>query len=434
MQIITGGLQKMESKTTYLKIEEQLIKEGFAAPEDLVAAHDLRRKNIALGQKSLGMILVDMGQLSPDKLKVLLTHPEIQSRIGETAVEMGLITHEQLSECADIARETSQPLTALLLKKGYLSKVDQKKLLYQQLEDIRVAKLAIKINLIRERDLEAALKLKTYKKSTCEILYEENLITLTELNHVFRKFNRELKLGQILCQQELLTEAQIQEALADQAASSHSLGKILLKKRWIAIEQLYFAISIQYNTPFQKLEGYVYYEKQKVALRNIVGQRYAFENQILPLFQMGNNLTLAVSNPANIWGMQGLKSQYPNLQMACVLITDEKFEQLYAILYGELLSARNGDFKTAPEPAATDETVMISDPNSQKMHIKKLFEEYRNFQRTVGASPMDEEESWFFEFIEESYQVICQDFGCRQVLYRFEVKENHTRILASPVS
>lgn len=311
-----------------------------------------------------------------------------------------------------------------------------KKLLYLQLEDIRVAKLAIKINLIREKDLEVALKLKTYRKSTCEILYEGNLITLTELNHVFRKFNRELKLGQILCQQELVTESQIQEALADQADSSHSLGKILLKKRWIAIEQLYFAISIQYNTPFQKLDGYVYYEKQKVALRNIVGQRYAFENQILPLFQIGNNLTLAVSNPANISGMQGLKSQYPNLQMACVLITDEKFEQLYAILYGELLSARNGDSKTAPEPVIPDEAAMISDPATQKMRIKKLYQEYRYYQLSVGVSPMDmnEEELWFFDFIEESYQAICQEFGCHQVLYRFEVKENHTRILASPVA
>jgi hypothetical protein len=426
----------MESKKAYSEIEEQLIKEGFAAAEDLAVAHDLRNKNIALGQKSLGMILVDMGQLSPDKLKVLLTHPEIQSRIGEDALEMGLISQEQLAECGDTAREASQPLTALLLRKGYLSKADQKKLLYLQLEDIRAAKLAIKINLIRERDLEVALKLKTYRKSTCEILYEGNLITLTELNHVFRKFNRELKLGQILCQQELVTAAQIQEALADQAASSYSLGKILLKKRWIAIEQLYFAISIQYNTPFQKLDGYVYYEKQKVALRNIVGQRYAFENQILPVFQIGNNLTLAVSNPANIWGMQGLKSQYPNLQMACVLITDEKFEQLYAILYGELLSARNGDSKTAPEPVIPDEAAMISDPATQKMRIKKLYEEYRYYQLSVGVSPMDmnEEELWFFDFIEESYQAICQEFGCHQVLYRFEVKENHTRILASPVA
>jgi hypothetical protein len=424
----------MECKKAYSEIEEQLLKEGFVAPEDLAAAHELRDKNITLAQKSLGMIMANKGFLSPEQLEVLLTHPEIQGKIGTAALEAGQVTQQQLAECSDIARNEAKSLTSTLVQRGYLSKADRKKLLYRQLEDIGVAKLAIKSNLIRERDLEAVLKLKTFRKSACEILYEGNLITLSELNHVFRKFSRELKLGQILCQQELATEEQIQEVLAEQAAGSQSLGKILLKKRWIAIEQLYFALSIQYNTPFQKLDGYVYYEKQKVALRNIVGQRYAFENQILPLFQIGNSLTLAVSNPANIWGMQGLKSQYPNLQITCVLITDEKFEQLYAILYGELLTARNSDSKTAPEPAPPDKTVMISDPNAQKALIKKLYEGYRYYQRTVGASPMDAEESWFYDFIEETYQIICDKFGCDQVLYRFEVKEKHTDILASPVA
>ena len=76
---------------------------------------------------------------------------------------------------------------------------------------------------------------------------------------------------------------------------------------------------------------------------------------------------------------------------------------------------------------------MISDPTTQKSHIKKLYEGYRYYQRTVGALPIDEEESWFYAFIEESYQTICEKFGCGQVLYRFEVKEKHTDILASPV-
>jgi hypothetical protein len=165
-----------------------------------------------------------------------------------------------------------------------------------------------------------------------------------------------------------------------------------------------------------------------------VGQRYANENLILPLFQVGNNLTLAVSNPANIWGMQGLKSRYPKLQMACVLITDEKFEQLYGILYGELLSARNGFSKPTPESGSADKTVIISDPGSEQRLIQKLHEDYRSFQRSAGVAPLEAEESWFSDFIAESYQAICQEYGCRKVLYRFDVTEKNTRILASPVT
>jgi hypothetical protein len=424
----------MECKTTDSEIENQLLKEGFVAPEDLAAAQALRDKSIAFSQKSLGMIMVDMGWLSLERLRLLLTYPEIQGRVGINALEVGLLTEERLVECRDIAADGAQPLLSVMVRSGYLSKEDRKKLLYRQIEDIGFAKIAIKHNLIRERDLEAALKLKAYRKSVCEILYEGNLITLSELNHVFRKFNRELKLGQILCQQELITKDQIEEALSKQDTSGQSLGEILLKRRWIAIEQLYFALSIQYNTPFQKLNGYVYYEKQKVALRNIVGQRYAFENQILPLFQIGNNLTLAVSNPANIWGMQGLRSQYPNFQMTCVLITDEKFDQLYAILYGELLTERSADSKMTPESAPLDKMMIISDPSAQKSLVKELYEGYRHCQSMVGASPMEDEESWFYDFIEESYQTVCEKFECCQVLFRFQMKEKHTHILASPVA
>ncbi|MFH0728811.1 MAG: hypothetical protein V2B19_21055 [Pseudomonadota bacterium] len=423
----------MECKKAYSEIEEQLLKEGFVTPEDLAAARELRDKNMALAQKSLGLILAGKGQLSPEKLNELLTHPESQGKIGLAAVEMGLITQQQLTECRDIARDAARTLTSILVQKGYLATADRKKLLYQQLQDIGIAKLAIRNNLISERDLEDALKLKSYRKSACEILYDGNFITLSELNHVFRKFGLELKLGQILSQQELLTVEQVEEALGEQAAISQSLGEILLKKGWIAIEQLYFALSIQYNTPFQKLDGYVYYEKQKVVLRDIVGQQYASENQILPLFQVGNNLTLAVSNPAKIRGMEELKSRYPTLQMACVLITSEKFEQLYAILYGELLNARNGDSNRTPE-LAPDKTVIISDPTAQKSLIKKLYEDYRYYQQTMGASSIDEEESFFYAFIDESYQTVCEQFGCVEVLYRFEVKENHIHILASPVA
>jgi len=424
----------MNSKKPYTETEEQLLKEGFVTPEDLSAAKDLRNKDIALAQKSIGMILANKGLLSPEQLEALLTHPEIQDKIGIAAVETGLITPAQLTECSDIAGDTAQSLTSILVQRGYLSKADRKTLLYGQLEDIGVAKLAIKNTLIRESDLEVVLKLKTYRKSTCEILYGGNQITLSELNHVFRKFSRELKLGEILYQQELITKEQIEEALCEQAASSQTLGKILLKKRWIAIEQLYFALSIQHNTPFQKLHGYVYYEKQKVVLRNIVGQQYAFENQLLPLFQIGNNLTLAVSNPANIWGMQGLKARYPTLQMTCVLITDEKFEQLYAVLYGELIGIRRDDSRTTPDPAPPEKTVIISDPNEQKTLIKKLYEGYRYYQRMVGVFPVDGKESWFYEFVEESYQAICEKYGCDRVLYRFENNEKRTNILASPVA
>ena len=307
--------------------------------------------------------------------------------------------------------------------------------MYEQLNSIDLIKQAIKQQMISEYDLEAASRLKSYRKSTCEILYEQNLVTLSELNHVFRKFSRDLKLGHILVQQMLVSQEDLEKALAEEADGHQTLGKILMGKRLITIEQLYFALSIQYNTPFQKLTGYIYYDKQKPTLRSIVGQRYASEKLIIPLFQNGNNLTLGVSDPANIQNMHGLQSMYPELRMDCVLITDEKFEQLYAILYGEVLQKNITLKSTDPEAIGPDgEIVVISDPKSQQSLINNLYRAYRSMKpQTDEARPERDETEWFSEFIEDSFHNICRKYDCISVLYRCVAKDTRTEILASPV-
>ena len=424
----------MEGKKEYLKIEAQLLKEGFISSEEMAEAQKIRDEHATRSKKTLGFILLDKEKLSQEQLMHLLSLPEIQARMGGKAVEKELITQDQLAECEALITKDGSSLSRILMDKGYLSETVRKKLIYEQLSTVYLAKQAIKRHLIQESDLESALKLKAYQKSTCEILYERNLISLSELNHAFRKFSRDLKLGQILIQQALISEENLATALNAQAERKQTLGKILLENRWLAIEQLYFALSIQYNTPFQKLDGYVYYEKQKVALRNIVGQRYAFDNLILPLFQNGNNLTLGVSNPANIWSMHGLKSLYPELQMTCALITDEKFEQLYALLYGEVLPARIGRRSVSSKPTETEATVVvISSPGDQQALIKSFYQTYIAHTQKTGNKPAQDEESWFMEFIEDSFQSVCEKFGCASVQYRCDVKGSHAKILALPV-
>ncbi|MDX9787453.1 MAG: hypothetical protein RBT11_11780 [Desulfobacterales bacterium] len=423
----------MDGGKAYSELENKLLKEGFVTPEDMASAKETRQQNLVRAQKPIGLLISDIANLPQDEFKRLLRDKKTQEKIAAIGLEKGLFSREQLNECQRNG-DAANPLSVMLVHKGYLTENDRKVLLQRTLESIDFAKLAISLGLISELDLERALKLKSHQKSVCEILYDRNLVTLSELNHVFRKFSQDLKLGQILLLQELLTETQLKEALSEQSASNLSLGKILLKRRYVAVEQLYFTLSIQYNTPFQKLDGYVYYEKQKMALREFVGQGYALENRILPLFQSGNNLTLAVSNPANIWSMHGLKSLYPELQMNCVLITDEKFGQLYALLYGEMLYT--GDSRQPPQSGAAtpDQTLQLKHPATQKELMKKLYEEYRYYQETAGLKPFENEEPLFYSFISENHQHLCERYRCKEILFRFEVHNGRTEVLASPVT
>lgn len=423
----------MDSGKTYSELEDKLLRENFVTPEDMDSAKETRGQNLARAQKPLGLLISDIANIPQDEFKSLLKDKSIQEKIGFFGLQKGIITREQLDECRKNGDNGGSTLSTRLVRKGYLTETDRKVLLQLTLEDLDFAKAGIVRGLISEQDLERALKLKSHQKSVCEILYDRNLVTLSELNHVFRKFSRDLKLGQILLLQELLSDAQLKAALSDQPESNSSLGKILLKKRYVTVEQLYFALSIQYNTPFQKLDGYVYYEKQKVTLRDFVGQGYALENRILPLFQNGSNLTLAVSNPADIWSMHGLKSLYPELQMTCVLITDEKFCQLYALLYGEMLYTGGSHQPSQPGASIPDRTLQLNHPAAEKALMRKLYEEYRYYQDTTGLKAFEGEEQLFYSFIEAHHKQICEQYRCKEVLFRFEVSNGRTEILASPV-
>ena len=423
----------MEDKTARLKIEELLVAEEFVSSKEMAEAHGIRKIHIEQSKKQLGFILLGQKKVTQDQLMKLLSLPEMQKQIGKQAVEKGMISQDQLEECQRKVKQLGCRLSQLLFTKGYFSDTDRKKLVYEQLDTLLLAKQAIKHRLIQERDLESALKLKNYKKSTCEILYEQNRVTLSELNHAFRRFSRDLKLGQILLQQDMIHEADLEKALALQSVAHKPLGKILLENKWVALDQLYFALSIQYNTPFQKLDGYIYYEKQKVELRNIIGQRYAYEHQILPLFWNGDNLTLGVSNPARIWSMQGLKSPYPKIQMTCVLITDEKFEQLYALLYGEVLPRPVNQFLSGQQNS-NEVVVVIDHLKNQHAQIKSLYQAYKAQMKLVGGDKeIPQEETWFIEFIEENFNTICNTYGCSGVQFRCIVKGWKPELFAAPV-
>ncbi|MCP4720193.1 MAG: hypothetical protein GY860_12115 [Desulfobacteraceae bacterium] len=423
----------MEDKTAHLKIEELLVAEGFVSSQEMAEAQGIRKTHIEQSKKQLGFILLGQKKVTQDQLMRLLSLPAIQMQIGKRAVEKAMISQDQLKECQRKVKQLGCRLSQLLFTKGYFSDTDRKELVYEQLDTLLLAKQAIKHRLIQEEDLESAIKLKNYKKSTCEILYEQNRVTLSELNHAFRRFSRDLKLGQILLQQDMIHQADLEKALALQSEAHKALGKILLENKWVALDQLYFALSIQYNTPFQKLDGYIYYEKQKVELRNIIGQRHACEHQILPLFWNGDNLTLGVSNPARIWSMQGLKSRYPKIQMTCVLITDEKFEQLYALLYGEVLPKSVTIFPSGQQNS--DEVVVVIDHlKNQHAQIKSLYQAYKPQMELVGKDDeTPQEEIWFIEFIEENFNTICNTYGCSGVQFRCIVKGRKPELFAAPV-
>jgi hypothetical protein len=288
---------------------------------------------------------------------------------------------------------------------------------------------------IRGRDLETVLRIKRFNPSISEVLFDENLVSLTELNRVCREGDDNPSLGKILIMQGLADASDIDSALSEQKGSRAPLGRILIERGRITLTQLYFALSIQFNTPFRDLKGYEFNNRQESRLRDIVGQSYARGHCILPLFLNENNLTLAVANPAHLVNMHELMARHSHLTMTCVLITEEKFDQLYAMLYGEILKRPGPDEAVGPSAASADGgSWVITDPRAQSFLVAHLYDRYCALRADAGRGPIDNGRELFFRFIEEQFDRISADYQCSAVAVWFDSSRGDPVIKASPVA
>jgi len=423
---------KPDIKESASNVGSLLVKEGFVTEEDIESALEIQKKDTEEIKMPFSMILVNKGFLTKQDIDRLIAHPEIQQDIETLILENGLIDEQGLFDCLGKKAEDQQ-IGDMLAKEGHINNDELENILNKQLDGIKLGKLALKLKMISEKELEEALKFKRYKRAIGEILCDLNLITLSELNLVFQKYNKHLKLGEILLQQEIVDQETLEKALQEQKFKGETLGKILVRKSLISVHQLYFALSVQYNIQFHDLDGFVFYEKQKIALRDIVGQKYAEENLVLPLFLNGNNLTVAVANPSRVWVANELRSKYNQFRIACVLISDEKFEQLFAILYGEMLdTSKELNKEERPDVTKTGKSV-ISDLETDRILIDNLYERYEILREKIGGEFPRSDALLFREFIEDNYKDICDKFHCNSVSFYVEVGSDQVEILAAPL-
>jgi type IV pilus assembly protein PilB len=115
---------------------------------------------------------------------------------------------------------------------------------------------------------------------------------MTVINGLRRK-----KLGEFLLDAELITEAQLAEALEIQKMTGKRLGRILIDKKIIPEEALDNVLSQQLGIP------HVWLRKGLVdpSIVNIIPKEKAVLYRVIPMFKIKNALTLATADPQAIF-------------------------------------------------------------------------------------------------------------------------------------
>jgi len=116
-----------------------------------------------------------------------------------------------------------------------------------------------------------------------------------------------LKLGEILVQQGLITDAQLQQAIKAQAKERGRIGEVLIKLGIISEQDLVAALGTQLNIPHATGDNNLLKPRMDQDLDKAVPYDFAKANLVLPLSKEGNALKCAVADPLDLLMLDNLK-------------------------------------------------------------------------------------------------------------------------------
>src|ERR1700738_934788 len=112
-----------------------------------------------------------------------------------------------------------------------------------------------------------------------------------------------VRLGEILIKESLITQDQLQKALEFQRSNGGKLGSCLTKMGFITDDDITGVLSRQYGVPSINLK---YYEIDPIVIQ-LIPQDTALRYQVIPLSRVGSVLTIAMTDPTNVFAMDDIK-------------------------------------------------------------------------------------------------------------------------------
>src|SRR5215212_9008895 len=112
-----------------------------------------------------------------------------------------------------------------------------------------------------------------------------------------------VRIGELLLKEKRITPAQLQEALTYQKTSGGKLGFNLVKLGFVKDEEITALLSKQYGVPSINLAQF----EIDPAIVKLIPSETAQKYQIIPLSRAGATLTIAMTDPTNVFAMDDIK-------------------------------------------------------------------------------------------------------------------------------
>jgi type IV pilus assembly protein PilB len=138
-----------------------------------------------------------------------------------------------------------------------------------------------------------------------------------------------VRLGEILLKESLITQDQLDKALEFQRSNGGKLGSCLTKMGFITDDDITGVLSRQYGVPSINLK---YYEIDPNVIK-LIPQDTALRYQVVPLSRVGSVLTIAMTDPTNVFAMDDIKFM-TGFNVEPVVASESAIAEAIARFYG----------------------------------------------------------------------------------------------------
>jgi len=173
-----------------------------------------------------------------------------------------------------------------------------------------------------------------------------------------------VRLGEILVKESLITQDQLQKALEFQRVNGGKLGSCLTKMGFITDDDITGVLSRQYGVPSINLK---YYEIDPLVIR-LIPQDTALRYQVVPLSRVGSVLTIAMTDPTNVFAMDDVKFM-TGFNVEPVVASEAAISDAISRFYGG--AASNGEELTNLMRDLVDEELELA-PDDEELDAASL--------------------------------------------------------------
>ncbi|MGD8111952.1 GspE/PulE family protein [Vibrio sp. NTOU-M3] len=191
------------------------------------------------------------------------------------------------------------------------------------------------------------------------------------------------RLGDLLVEEGIITEEQVEQALAAQKATGRKLGAALIELGFLTDHQMLTFLSQQLNVPLIDLSR----ANVDIDAVQLLSEVHARRLRAMVIGRNGDTLRIAMSDPADLFAQEALLSQLPNYNVEFVITPEKQLVEGFDRYYRRTKEIASFAEQLQAEHQVTEAfDFNIEDQDSEEVTVVKLINSLFEDAIQVGAS------------------------------------------------